>query len=206
VHPAEGRASDHLHGSRLAPSMCSAACVKSHVNDYFATTRVPHAHAGGQRRPSLQRGHPARRLRMRARRGYSPDQGEISRAGVTLARPCSTLSACLSPPWWTPFAHAGPCSERSRCSGINSRHQLTVLQRSVARPRVTRSDRIAFVALAALTPTWKNVLRIVHPTRDAPSLAPRRIQGSLAVAEPNADRVALGAGDRRADPVHGFGE
>jgi hypothetical protein len=71
---------------------------------------------------------------------------------------------------------------------------------------VTRSDRIAFVALAALTPTWKNVLRIVHPTRDAPSLAPRRIQGSLAVAEPNADRVALGAGDRRADPVHGFGE
>jgi hypothetical protein len=47
------------------------------------------------------------------RRGYSPDQREISRAGVTLARPCSTPPACLSPPWWTAAprhraAHAGP--------------------------------------------------------------------------------------------------
>src|ERR1017187_1597924 len=43
------------------------------------------------------------------------------------------------------------------------RHQLTVLQRSVARPRVTRFDRIALVALAAVTLTWRNVLRIVQP-------------------------------------------
>jgi putative transposase len=43
------------------------------------------------------------------------------------------------------------------------RPQLTVLQRSVARPRVTRFGRIAFVALAAVTPTWRNVLRIVQP-------------------------------------------
>jgi putative transposase len=43
------------------------------------------------------------------------------------------------------------------------RHQLTVLQRSVARPRVTRLDRLGFVALAAITPTWRNVLRIVQP-------------------------------------------
>jgi len=43
------------------------------------------------------------------------------------------------------------------------RHQLAVLQRSVARPRVTRFDRIALVALAAVTPTWRNVLRIVQP-------------------------------------------
>ena len=47
------------------------------------------------------------------------------------------------------------------------RHQLAVLQRSVARPRVTRLDRIALVALAAVTPTWRNVLRIVHPQRAA---------------------------------------
>jgi hypothetical protein len=33
------------------------------------------------------------------------------------------------------------------------RHQLTVLQRSGARPRVTRFDRIALVAHAAVTPT-----------------------------------------------------
>ncbi len=43
------------------------------------------------------------------------------------------------------------------------RHQLTVLQRSVARPRIMRFDRIALVALAAITPTWRNVLRIVQP-------------------------------------------
>jgi hypothetical protein len=42
------------------------------------------------------------------------------------------------------------------------RHQLAVLQRSVARPRVTWLDRIALVALA-VTPTWRNVLRIVQP-------------------------------------------
>jgi hypothetical protein len=43
------------------------------------------------------------------------------------------------------------------------RHQLTVLQRSVARPRVTRLDRITLVALATITPTWRIVLRIVQP-------------------------------------------
>ena len=43
------------------------------------------------------------------------------------------------------------------------RHQVTVLQRSVPRPRITRLDRIALVALAALTPTWRNVLRLVQP-------------------------------------------
>jgi len=43
------------------------------------------------------------------------------------------------------------------------RHQLAVLQRSVARPRVTRFDRIVLVALAAVTPMWRNVLRIVQP-------------------------------------------
>jgi hypothetical protein len=43
------------------------------------------------------------------------------------------------------------------------RHQLAVLQRSVARPRVARFDRIVLVALAAVTPTWRNVLRIVQP-------------------------------------------
>jgi hypothetical protein len=43
------------------------------------------------------------------------------------------------------------------------RHQLAILRRSVARPHVTRFDRIALVALAAVTPTWRNVLRIVQP-------------------------------------------
>src|ERR1017187_3145845 len=43
------------------------------------------------------------------------------------------------------------------------RPQLAVLQRSVARPRVARFDRIVLVALATVTPTWRNVLRIVQP-------------------------------------------
>ena len=43
------------------------------------------------------------------------------------------------------------------------RHQLAVLQRSIATPRVARFDRIVLVALAAVTPTWRNVLRIVDP-------------------------------------------
>jgi putative transposase len=43
------------------------------------------------------------------------------------------------------------------------RHQLAILRRSVARPQVTRFDRIVLVALAGVTPTWRNVLRIVQP-------------------------------------------
>jgi putative transposase len=43
------------------------------------------------------------------------------------------------------------------------RHQVAVLQRSVARPKVTQLDRIVFVALAAVAPTWRNALRIVQP-------------------------------------------
>src|ERR1017187_6871457 len=78
------------------------------------------------------------------------------------------------------------------------RHQLAVLQRSVARPRVTRFDRIVLVALAAVTPTWRNVLRIVQPET---LLRWHRawLQGSLAVAEPNAPRVAPRCRDGCAD-------
>ena len=45
-----------------------------------------------------------------------------------------------------------------------------------------------------------------RPTRDASSLAPRRLQGALAVAEPNTPRRAPRPGDGRARPVHGLGE
>ena len=85
------------------------------------------------------------------------------------------------------------------------RHQLAVLQRSIATPRVARFDRIVLVALAAVTPTWRNVLRIV-PTRDPASLAPRRLQGPLAVAESNAPGVAPCYGDGHADPIDGVCE
>ena len=43
------------------------------------------------------------------------------------------------------------------------RHQLLVLQRAVPRPRFTPIDRIVAVLLAAVTPTWRNVLRLVQP-------------------------------------------
>jgi hypothetical protein len=52
------------------------------------------------------------------------------------------------------------------------RHELIVLRRSVARPRLTRFDRIAMVVLAAVTPTWRNVVRIVQPRRSFAGTAP----------------------------------
>jgi putative transposase len=45
------------------------------------------------------------------------------------------------------------------------RHQLIVLERSVPRPRFRRLDRVVAVALAALTPTWREALLIVQPAR-----------------------------------------
>jgi putative transposase len=43
------------------------------------------------------------------------------------------------------------------------RHQLLVLQRAVPRPRLRPIDRLVAAALAALAPTWRDVLRIVQP-------------------------------------------
>ena len=67
----------------------------------------------------------------------------------------------------TRFQHRKGRRLRSRRSLLTEiallRHQLTVLERSVARPHVTRLDRIVLVALAAITPTWRNVLRVVQP-------------------------------------------
>jgi putative transposase len=62
-------------------------------------------------------------------------------------------------------AVANACRPRRALLAENAllRHQLAVLQRSVTRPRVTWFDRIVLVALAAVTPTWRNVLRIVQP-------------------------------------------
>jgi hypothetical protein len=76
------------------------------------------------------------------------------------------------------------------------RHQLTVLQRSVAKPRVTRFDRIGLVALAAITPTWRNVLRIVQP-ETLSSLASCGLSGSVALAQPKTPHVAGPSGDGR---------
>src|ERR1019366_5175924 len=84
------------------------------------------------------------------------------------------------------------------------RHQRAVLQRSVARPR------------GAVRPNRPGRTRRRHPdvderpahrpTRDLSSLAPRRLQGSLALADSSAPRTAPRHGDGRADPVDGVGE
>ena len=100
-----------------------------------------------------------------ARHGYLRDQREVEGVGVTFAL---VLEAVLVPP--AALADALRPSWTLLAEIALLRHQLTVLQRSVARPRVTPFDRIALVALAAVTPTWRNVLRIVQP-RDASSLA-----------------------------------
>src|SRR5262245_38631995 len=43
------------------------------------------------------------------------------------------------------------------------RHQLAVLQRSVARPRLRRRDRLLWVCLAWLWPNWRTSLILVRP-------------------------------------------
>src|SRR5436305_2787396 len=43
------------------------------------------------------------------------------------------------------------------------RHQLTILQRQVKRPSITRTDRVLLVLLARLVRTWKQALFIVQP-------------------------------------------
>ena len=46
---------------------------------------------------------------------------------------------------------------------IALRHQLTVLQRSITRPRLTRWDRILWVWLARCWTDWQFSLLIVQP-------------------------------------------
>jgi hypothetical protein len=93
-----------------------------------------------------------------ARSGYFEDQRGIQGVGVTLS---AMLEAVLV------LAGAVADAFRPRWALLTEiallRHQLAVLQRSVARPHVTRFDRIVLVALAAVTPTWRNILRIVQP-------------------------------------------
>ena len=81
------------------------------------------------------------------------------------------------------------------------RHQLTVLERSVARPHVTRLDRIT----GGTRCHHANVDECAAggPTRDASPLAPRRLQGSLALALPARADVAHRRRDRGADPHDG---
>jgi transposase InsO family protein len=43
------------------------------------------------------------------------------------------------------------------------RHQLAIMERSIARPNLMPLDRLVLVALSIVVPTWKNVLRLVQP-------------------------------------------
>ncbi len=43
------------------------------------------------------------------------------------------------------------------------RHQLTVLRRSVKRPRLSRRDRHLWVLLSRVWPGWRTALLIVKP-------------------------------------------
>ena len=56
---------------------------------------------------------------------------------------------------------------------------------------MTPFERIALVALTAVTPTWRNVLRIVQP--DTPLRWHRACSRSPAVEEPNATGLARGS-------------
>jgi hypothetical protein len=88
------------------------------------------------------------------RGGYLSDPQEIQQLVANLRAPMLDVVIVLATTLVDLF--------RSRRSLLA---EITLLrhQRSVARPRVTRFDRIALVALAAVMPTWRNVLRIVQP-------------------------------------------
>jgi hypothetical protein len=57
------------------------------------------------------------------------------------------------------------CRPRATLMAENAllRHQFIVLQRAVPKARLRPGDRLVAVALAAITPTWRSVLRIVQP-------------------------------------------
>src|SRR5688572_23104712 len=72
--------------------------------------------------------------------------------------------------WTTPISHAptfGLVTDLARskaqlvAENLFLRRQLIVLNRTVKRPSLTRTDRIGFVLLASLLPTWRDALLIV---------------------------------------------
>ncbi len=58
------------------------------------------------------------------------------------------------------------------------RHQLTILNRNVRRPKITAQDRLFTVLMARLLPGWREALLI--EARHRPRLAPSAVQGLLA--------------------------
>jgi putative transposase len=55
------------------------------------------------------------------------------------------------------------CSAAISLKNVALRHQLSVLQRSVVRPRLHRRDRLFWVALSKLWAGWRASLLIVRP-------------------------------------------
>ena len=83
------------------------------------------------------------------------------------------------------------------------RHQLAVYQRSVARPRTRRGDRILWSFLSRHWDGWREGPGL-RPPRDRDALAAPTIPGSLAKAQPTRhSRSARGPGRTPApDPAH----
>jgi putative transposase len=74
--------------------------------------------------------------------------------------------------WTKPFTSSLPLQILADLSRSKSelvaenallRHQLTILQRQVKRPSITRTDRMLLVLLARLVRTWQQALLIVQP-------------------------------------------
>ena len=117
--------------------------------------------------------------------------------GATFARRCSTPFSRSSAPQPQPFARAGPFGEIALL-----RHQFTVLQRSVARPRVTRFDRIALVALAMVRARERRgqavedvdeLQRAVHGPDVDRDVLPRRRDEAARIVEDLGDAELAGA-------------
>src|SRR5438874_6511053 len=61
------------------------------------------------------------------------------------------------------LADLGRSKSELVAENVLCRHQLTILQRQVKRPSITRTDRVLLVLLARLVRTWKQALFIVQP-------------------------------------------
>ena len=135
-------------------------------------------------------------------------------------------------PWWllhgsprNPAVSALPLRAHARSRARARRHRGESLPPALVaarrdRPAPTPTHRSATLGHRAARDAVRSVrlgrTRCCHtdleerapdyPTRDASSLAPRRLQGSLAVAVSNTPRVAPGSRDGRGDPVHAVGE
>jgi len=70
------------------------------------------------------------------------------------------LRLCMLFAWLTSM---GPTYASARLENLALRHQVMVYEQSVSRPKLRRTDRLLWVGLSRLWPSWKQALEFVQP-------------------------------------------